>query len=255
MRFRPCIDLHEGKVKQIIGKTLSSDKTVVTNFVAEKSPSWYASLYKKDNLYGGHVIMLGKGNEKAALEALKAFENGLQIGGGINDENAKFYLDNGATHVIVTSFVFSNGEVNWDNLKKIKDVVGREKLVLDLSCRKSNGKYYIVTDKWQKFTNVEINRENIKKLEKECSEFLIHAVDVEGEMKGIDVELIKLISEVVTIPVTYAGGITTLDDLEIIKEIGKNHIDFTIGSALDIFGGNLSYKKVVEWHKRNNFRL
>ncbi|MBN2546038.1 MAG: phosphoribosylformimino-5-aminoimidazole carboxamide ribotide isomerase [Spirochaetes bacterium] len=252
MKFRPCIDLHEGKVKQIVGKSLSDEDKLITNFISDKSSSWYAKLYKNDGLFGGHVIMLGKGNEKAAKEALSAFRSGLQAGGGINCDNAHEYIDAGASGVIVTSYVFKNGMIDWDNLKKLNEKVDKEKIIIDLSCRYKNNDYYIVTDRWQKFTDIIINIKNIELLEKYCSEFLVHAVDVEGMMCGIDKKLIEMLSEIVDIPITYAGGITTIEELDIIDEIGKGRIDATVGSALDIFGGKLSYKKVVEWHNRHN---
>lgn len=251
MKFRPCIDLHQGRVKQIVGKSLSDTGEPITNFVSSYPPSWYATLYKSDNLYGGHIIMLGKGNESAALDALTVFPGGMQIGGGITVENARFYLDKGASHIIVTSYVFSDGLINWDNLKKLNNSIGKNRVVLDISCKKRDGKYYIVTDRWQKFTDVALDKESIRLLEDYCDEFLVHAVDVEGAMKGIDKELINILADNVDITVTYAGGITSLDELDEIRNIGKNKIDFTIGSALDIFGGTLSYKKVVEWHNNN----
>ncbi len=252
MKFKPCIDLHDGKVKQIVGKSLSGNDDLITNFVSEKSSSWFAELYKKDGLSGGHLIMLGKGNEKAAKEALSAFKGGLQAGGGINCDNAMEYIDAGASHVIVTSYVFKNGIIDRDNLKKLNDALGKNKIVIDLSCRYKNNEYYIVTDMWQKFTDTVINRKNIEDLEKYCAEFLVHAVDVEGMMCGVDEELIKLLTEITNIPVTYAGGITSLDDLDLINEIGKGRIDATVGSALDIFGGKLPYADVVKWHKNSN---
>jgi len=253
MKFRPCIDLHDGKVKQIVGKTLDSpDKKLEINFESDKQPSWFSKLYSSDKLSGGHVIMLGKGNEKAAKEALNSFKNGLQIGGGITDKNALEFLEYGASHVIITSFVFTDGKINWDNLNKVINLIGKDKLVLDLSCRIKNNEYYIVTDRWQKFTDVKIDKKNIEMLEKYCSEFLIHAVDIEGMMSGIDLKLIKLLSEITTIPVTYAGGISKIEELDIIYKESNGKIDFTIGSALDIFGGKLSYKSIVDWNNKHN---
>ena len=250
MRFRPCIDIHEGKVKQIVGSTLSDNpqQGPVTNFVTDLPPSHFAQLYKKDNLVGGHVIMLGKGNETAAAEALMSFQGGLQVGGGINTENAGWYLDRGASHVIVTSYVFSGAIVHWDNLELMKSTVGKDRLVLDLSCKKRDGKYFVVTDRWQKFTDVELNEQTFNKLAAYCDEFLIHAADVEGKRGGIDGELLELLAANVPIPSTYAGGIRSIDDLELVKVLGKKRIDATIGSALDIFGGDLSYLEVVKWH-------
>ncbi|MBN2039685.1 MAG: phosphoribosylformimino-5-aminoimidazole carboxamide ribotide isomerase [Spirochaetes bacterium] len=250
MRFRPCIDLHNGKVVQIVGGTLKGDCPDV-NFETEKSPEDFAMLYAQDNLYGGHVISLGSGNYDAALSALKAFPGGLHMGGGINPDNAKTFLDAGASHVIVTSYVFTNGIINFSRLDSLIKTVGKTRLVLDLSCRKKENEFMIVTDRWQKFTDVQISHENLLRLSDYCDEFLVHGVDVEGKMTGIDSELVSLLAEHSPIPTTYAGGVKSMNDLDLIKDIGKNIIDITIGSALDIFGGSIPYKSVVEWHKKN----
>ncbi|NLW33544.1 MAG: phosphoribosylformimino-5-aminoimidazole carboxamide ribotide isomerase [Fibrobacter sp.] len=251
MKFRPCIDIHSGKVKQIIGSTLN-DKAqgLITNFESDLAPSWYAKLYKKDQLSGGHVIMLGAGNEEAAIDALKAYPGGLQIGGGINPDNAAEFIDSGASHVVVTSFVFKDGIVHWDNLKKISKVTGKKRLVLDLSCTKNNGLYVIVTDRWQKMTSVSLCSQLFEKMSGFCDEFLIHATDFEGKKEGIDEELVSLLADLSPIQATYAGGVRSIDDLEKIKMAGRGKIDVTIGSALDLFGGSLEYKKIVEWHRR-----
>ncbi len=250
--FRPCIDLHEGKVKQIVGGTLSNDPSAVrTNFVSERPASWYAELYKRDGLKGGHVIMLGPGNEQPAREALAAYSGGLQIGGGINAENARAWLDAGASHVIVTSWVFYNGQLDWDRLRKLVDVVGRKQLVLDLSCRKRRADYVVVTDRWQKFTDLTLSADTLSRLSAHCAEFLIHAVDVEGLCRGIDVELVKQLGEWTTIPTTYAGGANSPEDLEQVTRLGKGRVDLTIGSALDIFGGKgVKYADVVAFNNR-----
>lgn len=235
--FRPCIDLHEGRVKQIVGGTLGERSELKTNFVSEKGSAWYATLYRQDGLRGGHVIMLGAGNEKAALEALGAYPGGLQIGGGIHSDNAGSYLDAGASHVIVTSWVFSDGKINWDRLKDLEQTVGKQRLVLDLSCRKRNGSYFIVTNRWQNFTECVLNQETISLFEAYCDELLIHAVDVEGLCQGIDHELVQKLAAWTRIPTTYAGGAKSLADLEEVTRLSDNRIDLTIGSALDIFGG------------------
>jgi len=245
MRFRPCIDLHNGKVKQIVGGSLD-DSGAVENFVSDKGAVYYAELYKKDNLTGGHVIMLGPGNEEEVLNALKAYPEGLQVGGGINPGNGMEYIDAGATHVIVTSYVFSNGMINMDNLEVMKSTVGRERLVLDLSCRFKDGKYFVVTDRWQKFTEYDINRENIARLEEYCDEFLVHAADVEGLKQGVDERLVSVLAECCSIPVTYAGGVKDLSDVTKVYEKGRGRIDLTIGSALDIFGGSISYRELIK---------
>jgi phosphoribosylformimino-5-aminoimidazole carboxamide ribotide isomerase len=248
MKFRPCIDLHNGKVKQIVGASLKDDsQDVIENFVAENSAKYYAEMFMADKLYGGHVIMLGPGNENQAIEAIQAFCGGLQVGGGITDENAERYLEKGATHVIVTSYVFKDGEINFDNLKKLKSQIGKERLVLDLSCKQKNGIYYVVTDRWQKFTDFELNQSNLDILSGYCDEFLVHAVDVEGQCKGIQQDLAGKLGKWVSIPTTYAGGARTYRDLELIHELGQGKLDLTIGSALDIFGGDLKYDEVVKW--------
>lgn len=247
MKFRPCIDLHQGKVKQIVGGTLTDDNAdTKTNFESEYDSAYYAELYRRDKLTGGHVIMLGQGNEKAASEALAAYPGGLQVGGGISSDNALQWLDAGAAQVILTSYIFADGELKQERLDKIYKLVGRDKLVLDLSCRLRDGKYYIVTDRWQKFTKCEVNASILKQLADYCVEFLIHAVDVEGKQAGIDTELIKIMSEYSPVPAVYAGGVRSLDDIELIRRIGKGRIDFTVGSALDIFGGSLKYTDVLK---------
>ncbi len=254
MKFRPCIDLRQGKVVQIIGGTLkdSDQEQAVTNFETEKSPAQYASMYQKDKLTGGHVISLGPGNTEAALSALNAYSQGLQIGGGINPSNAQTYLNAGASHVIVTSYVFSDGKIDLTKLSTLVRCVGKENLVLDLSCRKRDGEFRIVTDRWQKFTDVAVNRETIAHLASFCDEFLVHGVDVEGMMQGIQTDLVELLGKYSPIPVTYAGGASRFSDLERVKALGRNRVDLTIGSALDIFGGNISYREVVGWHQKNS---
>lgn len=248
MKFRPCIDLHNGVVKQIIGSTLSDhgDGGPVTNFTSEKSPEWYARKYKRDNLTGGHVIQLGKGNEKAAKSALAAWPGGMQIGGGIDINNAAIWLDNGASSVIVTSWVFYGGTINMDRLQKLVRAIGKERLVLDLSCRKKENMYMIVTDRWQTFTREAVTYQLLDRLSLYCSEYLIHAVDVEGKCSGIELELVKMLGGWEGIPLTYAGGIRSMEDIEMIEELGKGRIDFTVGSALDIFGGkSLAYRDLA----------
>lgn len=248
MKFRPCIDLHNGQVKQIVGSTLRDDcpADVKTNFATDKSPAWFADLYRSDNLVGGHVIKLGPGNDSAAEEALAAWPGGMQIGGGITAENACKWLDRGASHVIVTSYVFADGRVDEERLERLVKTVGRKNLVLDLSCRKRGDDYYIVTDRWQKFTDVPICSELLGKLSESCDEFLIHAADVEGKCDGVEIELVRKLADRCPIPATYAGGVRDIGDMQLIKDIGKDRLDLTIGSALDIFGGTtISYKDAV----------
>ncbi|MEE0420388.1 MAG: phosphoribosylformimino-5-aminoimidazole carboxamide ribotide isomerase [Lachnospiraceae bacterium] len=254
MRFRPCIDIHNGKVKQIVGGTLSDrGDQAAENFVSEKDAAFYADFYRKDGLAGGHIILLNpvsspfyEATKEQALQALAAYPGGLQVGGGINDENAGEYLKAGASHVIVTSFVFQNGELNYRNLEKIVSAVGREHLVLDLSCRRRDGAYYIVTDRWQKFTEVMLDERTLDGLSSYCDEFLIHAVDVEGKARGIEEKLAAELGRWGKLPITYAGGVASFEDLVKLRELGQGHIDVTIGSALDLFGGNLPYKEVLK---------
>lgn len=253
MKFRPCIDLHHGRVKQIVGSTLSDKEqaSLTTNFASDQPASHYAAMYKADRLFGGHVIMLGPGNEAAAAEALQAFPLGLQVGGGITAANAGHWLDRGASAVIVTSAVFKDGVVHEDRLKELVRAVGRERLVLDLSCRKRGEGYYIVTDRWQKFTQVTITEESLGYFAKHCGEFLIHAVDVEGKCAGIEEELTEMLGRWSPIPTTYAGGVKNLADLYRVKELGRNRLDATIGSALDIFGGTgITYAQAVAFNRQ-----
>lgn len=257
MRFRPCIDIHNGKVKQIVGGSLKDNNDYAKdNFISEKNADYYAELYKKDNLKGGHIILLNpvtsqyyNADVEQALLALKAYPQGMQIGGGITDENASFFLENGASHIIVTSYVFSNGVINYDNLKKLFNTIGKDKLVLDLSCRKKNNDYYIVTNRWQTFTDVKLTPSVLDELSQYCDEFLVHAVDVEGNSSGIDEDILNILSEFNGIPITYAGGVSNFDDLEKLRKLGKGKIDVTIGSSLDLFGGKMEYKKVIEFCK------
>lgn len=250
--FRPCIDLHEGRVKQIVGGTLESQaRGLKTNFVSDQSAAWYAELYRRDGLTGGHIIMLGADNDAEARAALAAYPGGLQIGGGVNGTNARGWLDAGASHVIVTSWVFREGRVDRERLGELVKVVGRKRLVLDLSCRKRDGKYFVVTDRWQKFTDVTLSAPTLETFAGSCGEFLIHAVDVEGLCRGIDGELVEQLGRWSPIPLTYAGGANSLADLATVTRLGQGKVDLTIGSALDIFGGSgVRYADVVEFNRR-----
>lgn len=254
MRFRPCIDLREGRVVQIVGGSLKDgdDRGLVTNFETDRSPADYARMYKEDDLRGGHVILLGPGNLEAALSALRAFPGGMEVGGGITSDNAHDYLDAGASHVIVTSHVFREGQVDMERLERLVAAVGKDRLVLDLSCRSRETDFWVVTDRWQRFTEVRISRETLEWLSEYCDEFLVHGVDVEGKRTGIETRLVEMLGAWSPIPVTYAGGARTLADLDRVKELGKGRVDLTIGSALDIFGGDVRYRDVVAWHRSNN---
>lgn len=252
MKFRPCIDIHNGHVVQIVGSSLRDENdSAQNNFVSEKDSAYYANLYKEYGLSGGHIIILnGKDSEyyeatKAeAVKALQTYKGGMQIGGGITDKNAEEYILAGASHIIVTSYVFGDGEICYNNLNRLNSAVGREHICLDVSCRMRNGKYYVVTDRWQKFTDVVLDENLIVSLSEYCDELLVHAVDVEGRKAGINATIAGIL-EKSPIPVTYAGGISSLDDIAKIRSIGNNKIDFTIGTALNIFGGDLDLMEVI----------
>ncbi|MDA8161744.1 MAG: phosphoribosylformimino-5-aminoimidazole carboxamide ribotide isomerase [Desulfobacteraceae bacterium] len=252
MKFRPCIDLHDGKVKQIVGSSLNDQKQtdLKENFVSRQPPSYYAALFRQDRLTGGHVIMLGPGNEQAALDAIHAWPGGLQIGGGITAENAGYWLDQGAEAVIITSYVFKDGRIHKKRLKKISSLTGRNRLVLDLSCRWRKDGYYIVTERWQRFTDTKITPDTLRYLADFSFEFLIHAVDVEGKCSGIEKGLAELLGRISPVPATYAGGASSLEDVYLVKRLGQDRLDITIGSALDIFGGTgVKYEDMVGFNR------
>lgn len=254
MRFRPCIDIHNGKVKQIVGGSLlDAGNRAKENFVSEQDASFFANLYREKGIRGGHVILLNPESsefysetKRQALSALRTYPGGFQIGGGIRDDNAEEFLDAGASHVIVTSYVFRNGQISYENLEKVKSVVGKEHLVLDLSCRKKDGRYYIVTDRWQKFTDVIVTEKLLSEMAAHCDEFLIHAVDVEGKAAGIEGELVELLATMDGFPVTYAGGVGSFEDLEELRKKGLGKVDVTIGSALNLFGGKMDFMRVLQ---------
>lgn len=252
MRFRPCIDIHNGKVKQIVGGSLTDENDqAVENFSAVQDADYFARLYRKDGLKGGHVILLNPPSSQfyeqtkvQALKALEAYPGGLQIGGGITSENAEEYIGAGASHVIVTSYVFQDGIIRWDRMDSLRRTVGKEHVVIDLSCRKRDGEYYIVTNRWQTFTQVKLDPEVLYRIAEYCDEFLVHGVDVEGKASGVEEELIAILCSQDQIPITYAGGIGSLEDLKHFQMISKGKLDFTIGSALDLFGGKIPYQTV-----------
>lgn len=254
MRFRPCIDIHNGHVKQIVGGSLlDTGDLAINNFISEKNGDYYAALFHEAHLSGGHAIILNppdspyyEADLMQAELALSAFPGELQIGGGINPENATKFLDMGASHVIVTSYVFKDGHINYENLARIEETVGKDRLVLDLSCRKRDSDYYIVTDRWQNFTNVVLDTDLLNELSGHCDEFLVHGVDVEGMTQGIERELVTLLGKWAKRPITYAGGVSTYEDLILLKELGRDRIDVTIGSALDIYGGKLELETVLQ---------
>lgn len=268
MRLRPCIDIHGGCVKQIVGGSIREGQAVKENFVSDRDAAFYASLYREKGLSGGHIILLDsadsdpeayEADRDQALSALAAYPGGMQIGGGITPENAAQYLDAGASHVIVTSYVFREGALDEERLDKMKRAVGTDRLVLDLSCRKLSGSqdggdqtntpdkpgtgyYAVVTDRWQKFTRWIITQENLLALKNHCDEFLIHAADVEGKRGGIQEELVGILGtfcRTTGFPVTYAGGVREAADLARIASLSGGRLDVTVGSALQIFGGSL----------------
>ncbi|KAF5548595.1 1-(5-phosphoribosyl)-5-imidazole-4-carboxamide isomerase [Fusarium napiforme] len=258
-KFRPCIDLHAGQVKQIVGGTLDSTSSALqTNYVSQHPPAHFAQLYRDNDLTGAHVIMLGPGNEGPAKEALEAWPGGLQVGGGINDKNAKEWLNAGAEKVIITSYLFPEGRFSQARLDAVLQALGgdRNKLVIDLSCRRrGEDSWFVAMNKWQTITDMEVNQgtESIKSLEPYCSEFLIHAADNEGLQRGVDENLVQRLSEWCSIPVTYAGGGRHLEDLDDVKRLSNGKVDLTIGSALDCFGGSgVKFDDCVAWNKKQN---
>ena len=254
MQFRPCIDIHNGKVKQIVGSSLLDEGNQANeNFVAKQDAAFFANLYKEKNIHGGHVILLNKeGSEffektrEQALTALRAYPGGLQVGGGITAQNAPEYIQAGASHVVVTSYVFSRGKIDYVNLKELVDAVGADKVVLDLSCKKFEDGYYVMTDRWQNKTDMKLTVEAMEALSEYCDEFLIHAVDVEGKAQGIEEPLVAMLGEFTKRPVTYAGGVHNFEDLTKLKHLGRNHVHVTIGSALDLFGGTMEFERVLK---------
>ncbi len=255
MKFRPCIDIHDGKVKQIVGKSLTEEGKPIENFVSSYDADYFASVYKEKDLPGGHVIILNsKGTQEyemskaQAKKALMAYPGGLAVGGGIDIDNADEFLKSGASHVIVTSYVFKDGRINMEALEKLSDKVTKKRLILDLSCKKKDDGYYITTDRWTKFTDVLLNKDTLNMLSEYCDEFLVHASDVEGMSKGIEQDVVKILTDS-PIPVTYAGGVHKIDDLALLRRISNGKVDVTIGSALDIFGGNLKMNEIIEFIK------
>ena len=250
-QFRPCIDLHQGKVKQIVGGSLN-DQGAATNFISQYDAAYYANIYRQHDLRGGHVIALGPDNEAEVLKALQAWPHGLQFGGGVNLTNAAKYIEAGASHVIVTSYLFDGNEFSWDKLAQLKGEVGKEHLILDLSCRKTAQGWNIATNRWQTVTSTVINAETLQQLSEHCAEFLIHAADVEGLQNGIDQELVSLLGQHTKIPVTYAGGARSIEDLALVERLSNGHVDLTIGSALDIFGGSgITLQQCVDWNQEH----
>ena len=254
MEFRPCIDIHNGKVKQIVGGSLHDEGNEAReNYVAEQDAAFFARLYKQEEIRGGHIILLNppdsqyyEATKAQALGALHAYPGGLQLGGGITPDNAAEFLEAGASHVIVTSYVFREGRIHYDRLEQMCRAVGKDRLVLDLSCRKTEHGYMVVTDRWQKMTSEQVNEGLLKRLSGYCNEFLVHAVDVEGKAQGIETELVRLLGQWNGLPITYAGGVHSYEDLTMLKGLGNDRLNVTVGSALDLFGGTMEWKRVLE---------
>lgn len=254
MEFRPCIDIHNGKVKQIVGGSLQdAGNAARENFVSQQDAGFFARLYRQEGLRGGHIILLNpfgtefyKETKAQALKALREYPGGLQLGGGITPDNGAEFLDAGASHVIVTSYVFREGKIRYDRLEQLCRAVGKERLVLDLSCRKTDRGYMIVTDRWQNMTSEQVTEALLERLSGYCDEFLVHAVDVEGKSQGIETDLVKLLGQWDGQPVTYAGGVHSYGDLMLLKELGHDRLNVTVGSALDLFGGQMEWKRVLE---------
>jgi phosphoribosylformimino-5-aminoimidazole carboxamide ribotide isomerase len=250
--FRPCIDLHQGKVKQIVGGTLTdAGEGLRTNFVSPHGAAWFADLYRRDGLAGGHIIMLGSGNDAEARAALAAWPGGMQIGGGLDDTNALSWLAAGASHVIVTSWLFPQGRLSHERLARLAGLAGKERLVVDLSCRRRGDGWYVATNRWQTMTEVRIDEPLLAELSRHCAEFLIHAADVEGKQQGMDWDLVELLARISPLPTTYAGGARDLADLDRLERESQGRLDLSIGSALDIFGGKLvRYADCAAWNRR-----
>jgi len=250
-RFRPCIDLHDGRVKQIVGGSLRDDGAPTENFVSEQGADWFTARYRADALWGGHVIQLGPGNRDAALAALAAWPHGLQIGGGIHLDNAAEWLAAGAEKVIVTSWLFdADARFRPERLQALSEVIAPERLVVDLSCRGRAPVWTVAMNRWQTPTDLKVDARTLQRLSKYCSEFLIHAADVEGLRAGMDEELIRMLGDASPLPVTYAGGASRFEDLERVERLSGGRVDLTIGSALDLFGGSVSYTDCVAWNRR-----
>lgn len=278
VKIRPCIDIHNGKVKQIVGSTLRDNdarsedngkkkpegnrtdqgqSSAAENYVSERDAAYYASVYKEKGLSGGHIILLNSRNDRAAYEAdrkqalhaLRTYPGGMQVGGGITPQTAGDFLDAGASHVIVTSYVFKDGALDESALSRLLEAVGRDRLVLDLSCRRRpDGQYAVVTDRWQKFTGLCISEEVLEELSGKCNEFLIHAADVEGKRAGVEQDLVRLLGNWQLksgFPITYAGGVHSIQDLSLIRKLSGGKMDVTVGSALSLFGGDLALDDLV----------
>lgn len=252
--FRPCIDLHQGQVKQIVGGSLTDDAAQLqTNFASNQPAAYFADLYQRDGLQGGHVIQLGPGNRRAAQEALATYPGGLQLGGGVSLENAEEWLSSGASHVIITSWLFSpEGAFLEGRAAALAERVGKPRIVIDLSCRRTASGWTVAMNRWQTLTDLILSKACLERLSTYCDEFLVHAADVEGKCEGIDAELVAFLGAHCPIPVTYAGGVSRFEDLAAVQQLSHGRVDLTIGSALDVFGGKrVRYQDCVRWNCRS----
>ncbi|MBB09223.1 MAG: phosphoribosylformimino-5-aminoimidazole carboxamide ribotide isomerase [Roseibacillus sp.] len=250
-KFRPCIDLHEGRVKQIVGGSLRDEGPGPReNFVAGEPPGWFARKFRADKLSGGHVIMLGPGNEVGAKEAVENWPGGLQVGGGISLENATGWLEAGASHVIVTSWLFSGqGAFMIERLEALSAEIGGERIVVDLSARRSEQGWCVAMNRWQTPTDLLVKPEVLDRLAPHCAEFLIHAADVEGKCEGVDADLVEMLGSWEGRPVTYAGGVGHMGDVRLVEELSQGRVDVTVGSSLDLFGGKgVAYDELLAWN-------
>lgn len=199
------------------------------------------------------MIKLGDGNDAAARAALQAWPGGLQLGGSINALNAAEWLEAGAEKLIVTSWLFPNCTFSIERLAEISSLIGRDRLVVDLSCRCTGDGWTVAINKWQTLTDMQLNGESLHRVARFCSEFLIHAADVEGLCCGIDERLVKMLALWSPLPCTYAGGGRRIEDLDLVDRLSNGRVDVTFGSALDIFGGSgIKLVDCIKWNREHS---
>jgi len=152
----------------------------------------------------------------------------------------------------VTSFCFDGAKFSEAKLAEMVAAVGAERLVLDLSCRAAEGGgWSVAKDRWRTITDLAVTPETLDRLAGQCAEFLVHAADVEGQCGGVDRELVQMLGSWAGAPVTYAGGARSLENLREVDGLSDGKVDLTIGSALDLFGGDgVSYADCVAWNRR-----
>jgi len=178
----------------------------------------------------------------------------MQIGGGITLENATEWMNAGASHLIVTSWLFSpEGKFLPERLSQLTSEIGKENLVIDLSCRRTKQGWTVAMNRWQTLTDLNITTENLNHIADHCDELLVHAADVEGLCKGIDQELVQMLGQWAKIPITYAGGAATMADIQLTQESSAGNVDITVGSALDIFGGSgMTIDELIQWNSNRD---